>query len=65
MYNLKYDTYSLTRYLTADETGGKPIAVWLQFITDVSAFNPLVAFYDIHARKGEVVFFCCVPNTTR
>jgi hypothetical protein len=33
-----------------DVTGGKPIAVRLQFISGVSAINPL-AFYDIHGRK--------------
>jgi hypothetical protein len=42
---------------TADVTGGKPIAVLLQFISGVSAINPLVAFYDIHGRKREVLFF--------
>jgi hypothetical protein len=26
--------------------------------------NPLVAFYDIHGKKGEVSFFCSVPGTT-
>jgi hypothetical protein len=45
--------------------GGKPIAVLLQSISDVSAINPLVAFYDIHGRKGEVLFFYFVPDTTR
>jgi hypothetical protein len=38
-------------------TGGKPIAVLLQPISDVSAINPLVAFYDIHGEKKEVLFF--------
>jgi hypothetical protein len=28
------------------------------------AVNPLVAFYD-DGRKGEVLFFCSVPDTTR
>jgi hypothetical protein len=42
---------------TAGVTGGKPIAVLLQSISDVNAINPLVAFYDIHERKGEVIFF--------
>jgi hypothetical protein len=42
---------------TADVTGGKPIAVLLQSISDVSAINPLVAFYDIHGGKREVLFF--------
>jgi hypothetical protein len=42
---------------TADMTGGKLIAVLLQSISGVSAFNPLVAFYDIHGRKMEVLFF--------
>jgi hypothetical protein len=31
----------------------------------VSAINHLVAFYDIHARKREVLFFYSVPDTTR
>jgi hypothetical protein len=42
---------------TADVTGGKPIAVLLQSISDVNAINPLVAFYDIHGGKREVLFF--------
>jgi hypothetical protein len=36
---------------TTDVTGGYPIAVLLQFISGVSAINPLVVFYDIHERK--------------
>jgi hypothetical protein len=50
---------------TADVTDGKPITVWLQSISGGSAANPLVAFYDIHGRKGEVLFFCSVSDTTR
>jgi hypothetical protein len=49
---------------TADVTGGKPIAVLLQSISGVSA-NPLVAFYDIHEGKREVLFFYFVLDTTR
>jgi hypothetical protein len=45
--------------------GGKPVAVLLQSISDVSAINPLVAFYDIHGGKREVLFFYFVPDTTR
>jgi hypothetical protein len=45
--------------------GGKPIAVLLQSISDVSAINPLVAFYDIYGGKREVLFFYFVPDTTR
>jgi hypothetical protein len=41
----------------ADVTGGKPIAVFLQSISGVSAIDPLVAFYDIHGGKREVLFF--------
>jgi hypothetical protein len=48
---------------TADD--GNHIAVLMQSISGVSAFNPLVAFYDIHERKGEVVFFYFVPDNTR
>jgi hypothetical protein len=50
---------------TADMTGGKPIAVLWQYISGVSAINPLVAFYDIHGGKREVLFFYSVPDTTR
>jgi hypothetical protein len=50
---------------TADVTGGKPIAVLLQSISCVSAINPLVAFYEIHGGKREVLFFYFVPDTTR
>jgi hypothetical protein len=62
------DTYVLSKLAiknTADVTGGKPISVLLQSISDVSAINPLVAFYDIHRGKGEVQFFYFVPDTTR
>jgi hypothetical protein len=50
---------------TADVTGGKPIALWSQSISGVNPINPLVAFYDMHGRKREVLFFYFVPNTTR
>jgi hypothetical protein len=49
----------------ADVTGGKPIAVLLQSISGVSVINPLVAFYDIHGRNREVLFFYFVPDTTQ
>jgi hypothetical protein len=49
----------------ADVIGGKSVAVWSQSISDVSAVNPLVAFYDIHGRKREVLFFYFVADTTR
>jgi phosphatidate phosphatase APP1 len=42
---------------TADVTGGKTIAVLLQSISGASAINPLVAFYDTHGVKREVLFF--------
>jgi hypothetical protein len=50
---------------TADVTGGKPIDVLLQSISGVSAINPLVAFYDVHGGKREVLFFNFIPDTTR
>jgi hypothetical protein len=50
---------------TADETGGKHIAVLFQSISGVSAINPLVAFYNIHAGKRDVLFFYFVSDTTR
>jgi hypothetical protein len=49
---------------TADVTG-KLIAVRSQSISDVNTINSLVAFYDIHGRKREVLFFYFVPDTTR
>jgi hypothetical protein len=51
--------------MRTDVIGGKPIAVLLQSISGVSAINPLVAFYDIHGGKREVLFFYFVPDTTR
>jgi hypothetical protein len=59
-----YQNYLAVRN-TADVTGGKPIAVWSQSISDVNAVNPLVAFYDIHGRKREVLSFHFVSGTTR
>jgi hypothetical protein len=50
---------------TADVTGGKHIAVLLQSISGLSAINPLVAFYDLHGGKREVLFFYFVLETTR
>jgi hypothetical protein len=38
--------------------------VLLQSISGESAINPLVAFYDIHGGKREVLFFYFVPDTT-
>jgi hypothetical protein len=50
---------------SADVTGGKSIAVVVQSISGVSSINPLVAFYDIHGRMREVLYFYFVPDTTR
>jgi hypothetical protein len=50
---------------TADVTGGKPIAIWPQSISGVSAINALVAFYNIHGRKREVLFFYFIPDFPR
>jgi hypothetical protein len=41
----------LAKRNTADETGGKPIAVRLQSISGGDVANPLFAFYDIHERE--------------
>jgi hypothetical protein len=64
MRHLKYSSETPTFYQndfatrnTADETGGKPIAVWSQSISGVSAVNLLVAFYNIYGRNGKVLFF--------
>jgi hypothetical protein len=48
---------------TAGVTDGKPIAVWSQSISGISAIYPLVAFYDIHGRKREKLFFYFVPTS--
>jgi hypothetical protein len=47
---------------TLDVTGGKPVAA---AHSGMSAVNPLIAFYDIHGRLGEVLFYSFVPDTTR
>jgi hypothetical protein len=43
-------------------TDGKRITVRSQSILDLIAVNPLVTFYDIHGRKGDVLYF---SDTTR
>jgi hypothetical protein len=49
---------------TADVTGGRPIAVFTAvYLRCIIAINPLVAFYDIHGGKREVLFFYFVPDT--
>jgi hypothetical protein len=62
------DTHVLPKLLSYDEhyrrDGGKSIAVWLQSISGVRALNLLVAFYDIHGRKREVLLFFFLPDTT-
>jgi hypothetical protein len=50
---------------TADVTGGKLIAILLQSISGANVINPLIAFYDIHGGKREVLSFYFVPDTTR
>jgi hypothetical protein len=59
------DTHVLPKLLsyTADVTGGKSPS---PAIPSVSAINPLVAFYDIHGGKREVLFFYFVrtPHET-
>jgi hypothetical protein len=63
------DTHVLPKFVSYEEHCRRdrwsPIAVLLQSISDVSAMNPLVAFYDIHGGKREVLFFYFVPDTTR
>jgi hypothetical protein len=40
-------------------TVGKLNAVWSQFVSGVSAINPLVAFYGIHCRREHCYSFFC------
>jgi hypothetical protein len=47
---------------TAEVTGARPIAVYSQPISGVSADNTLVAVYEIHGRKGEVLFSLLCPD---
>jgi hypothetical protein len=61
---ITYQNYLAVRN-TADVTSAKPIAVWSQSISGVSAVNPLVVFYDIHGKKREVLIFYFVPDTKR
>jgi hypothetical protein len=57
--------YLLAMRNTADATSGKPIAALFQFISGESTINPIVAFYDIHGGKREVLFFYFVLDTTQ
>jgi hypothetical protein len=51
---------------TVDVTGDDPTAIRSQFISGVSAGNPLVALNEIYKRKEEVpTSFCSIPDTTR
>jgi hypothetical protein len=47
---------------TADKTGDKVIAGQSEYISGVNTVNPLVAFYNIHGKKG---FHCSVPYKIR
>jgi hypothetical protein len=62
-------THVLSKLVRYEEhcnvTGGKFIAVFLQSISGAGAINPLVAFYDIHRGKRELLFFYFVPDTTK
>jgi hypothetical protein len=60
-----YQNYLAVRS-AVDVTGGKPIAVYLSLrFSGVNAINPIVALYDIHGRKRELLFLYFVPDTTR
>jgi hypothetical protein len=48
---------------TAVVTGGKPIAVESESILGISVVNLLVAFYDIHKRKGRGDVSCSGHHT--
>jgi hypothetical protein len=61
--NIHRGTHVLPKSFSYEEHCSKPIAVLLQSISGVSAINPLVAFYDIHGGKREVLFFYFVPDT--
>jgi hypothetical protein len=41
----------------------KPIDIWSQPISGVSAINSSIAFYDIYGRKGEVFIILLVYDT--
>jgi hypothetical protein len=49
--------------MTADVTGGKPIAIEIHSILVVNAFNPLGAF-TTSMEERELLFFCDFPDTT-
>jgi hypothetical protein len=50
---------------SANFTGDKPIAIYLQSISGRSPVSHLVRFYDIHEIEVVVLFFCSVLDTTR
>jgi hypothetical protein len=60
------DTHVLPKLVSYEEHCRRDDGdVLLQYISNVSAINPSVAFYDIHGGKSEVLFFYSVPDTTR
>jgi hypothetical protein len=62
---LRRSRFTLLQSYAADVTGGKPITAWTQTISGEIAVNPLVTFYDILGRKGDVLFFYFISDTTR
>jgi hypothetical protein len=58
------DINRLMMIMIDDDDGGKPNAIWWQSIFSVSAVSRLVAFYDVPGRKGQVLFYYSVSNTT-
>jgi hypothetical protein len=59
------DTHVLTELVSYEEHCRRDRWLAHRHLIAVYLINPLVAFYDIHGGKREVIFFYFVPNTTR
>jgi hypothetical protein len=68
----KYPRFTKMRGIrnTADVSGGKAVAVSPQYVSGVITIYDLLHYlllriYEIHGRKGKVLFFSSFPDSTR
>jgi hypothetical protein len=59
------DMITVLRQIDRDFFKCYDIKKWKMAKCHLAAVNPLAAFYDIQGRKGQVLFFCSVSDTTR
>jgi hypothetical protein len=60
-----YDNYLVMRKMARRDRWQAHRRLFVVYLRGNCAINPLVAFYDIHGRKGEVLLFSYIPDTTQ